>query len=144
MNKDLLEILEAYARLGISSLKYTNKDFSLELGKEAIPASKENLVEARPVSFPDQDRELETKEEDLIQVLSPMVGLYYGKASPEKEPFVKEGDLVEEGQTLCLIEAMKMFNEIKSPAKGRVIRIHFNEEDLVAFEDVLIEIEAIC
>ncbi len=56
-------------------------------------------------------------------VASPMVGTFYRAASPDSDPFVEEGDSVRKGQALCIIEAMKMMNEIEADAGGRVVRI---------------------
>ncbi len=58
-----------------------------------------------------------------IPVHAPMVGTFYRAPGPDQPPFVQEGDQVEPGQTLCIIEAMKMFNEIPSEVRGRVVRI---------------------
>lgn len=59
----------------------------------------------------------------LIPVAAPMVGTFYRASSPDAPPFVAEGDPVEPGQTVCIIEAMKLFNEIQSEIRGRVARI---------------------
>jgi acetyl-CoA carboxylase biotin carboxyl carrier protein len=61
--------------------------------------------------------------EDLFLVKSPIVGTFYGSPSPGSEPFVKVGSYVEAGQTLCIVEAMKLMNEIESEATGEVLRI---------------------
>jgi len=61
--------------------------------------------------------------EDLHLVKSPIVGTYYGSPSPGTEPFVKVGAFVETGQTLCIVEAMKLMNEIESDESGEVVRI---------------------
>jgi acetyl-CoA carboxylase biotin carboxyl carrier protein len=61
--------------------------------------------------------------EDLFLVKSPIVGTFYGSPSPGAEPFVKVGSYVEVGQTLCIVEAMKLMNEIESEASGEVLRI---------------------
>jgi acetyl-CoA carboxylase biotin carboxyl carrier protein len=61
--------------------------------------------------------------EDQKLVASPMVGTFYRAASPDSNPFVEEGDSVRKGQALCIIEAMKMMNEIEADAAGRVVRI---------------------
>jgi len=59
----------------------------------------------------------------LVPVTAPMVGTFYRAAKPDAPPFVSEGDIVEPGQTVCIIEAMKLFNEIQSEVRGRVVRI---------------------
>jgi acetyl-CoA carboxylase biotin carboxyl carrier protein len=64
-----------------------------------------------------------TVEENQKLIASPMVGTFYRAASPDSNPFVEEGDSVRKGQTLCIIEAMKMMNEIDADAGGRVVRI---------------------
>jgi acetyl-CoA carboxylase biotin carboxyl carrier protein len=61
--------------------------------------------------------------EDLHLVKSPIVGTYYGAPSPGAEPFVKVGGFVETGQTLCIVEAMKLMNEIESDSSGEVLRV---------------------
>ena len=61
--------------------------------------------------------------EDLHLVKSPIVGTFYGSPSPGAEPFVKIGGYVEDGQTLCIVEAMKLMNEIESDSSGEVLRI---------------------
>jgi acetyl-CoA carboxylase biotin carboxyl carrier protein len=61
--------------------------------------------------------------EDLFLVESPIVGTFYGSPSPGSEPFVKVGSYVESGQTLCIVEAMKLMNEIESETTGEVLRI---------------------
>jgi acetyl-CoA carboxylase biotin carboxyl carrier protein len=59
----------------------------------------------------------------LVTIEAPMVGTFYRASSPTAEPYVKEGDVVKEGQVLCIIEAMKLMNEIESKVGGRVARI---------------------
>ncbi|HEV8643445.1 MAG TPA: acetyl-CoA carboxylase biotin carboxyl carrier protein [Methylomirabilota bacterium] len=58
----------------------------------------------------------------MITIEAPMVGTFYGASSPTAEPFVREGDVVKEGQVLCIIEAMKLMNEIESRASGRIAK----------------------
>lgn len=67
------------------------------------------------------------------KMLSPMVGTFYAQASPEKPPFVKIGDKVKKGQTLCIIEAMKLMNEIESEFDGEIIKVLMNNEEMVEF-----------
>jgi acetyl-CoA carboxylase biotin carboxyl carrier protein len=74
-------------------------------------------------------------------VAAPLTGLFYGSPSPGAEPYVREGGQVSVGQVIGLIEAMKLFNEIKSDAAGRVARIHAENGALVKVKQPLIEIE---
>ncbi|MXX11063.1 MAG: acetyl-CoA carboxylase biotin carboxyl carrier protein [Nitrospira sp. SB0677_bin_15] len=59
----------------------------------------------------------------LLTVVSPVVGTFYRSSSPDVEPYVEEGDLVNRGQVLCIVEAMKLMNEIEAEADGRVVKI---------------------
>ena len=74
-------------------------------------------------------------------VQSPMVGTFYRASSPDAQPFVEEGDSVRKGQTLCIIEAMKMMNEIESDASGRVVKVLCQNAQPVEYGQALIVIE---
>jgi acetyl-CoA carboxylase biotin carboxyl carrier protein len=74
-------------------------------------------------------------------VESPMVGTFYRSPSPEAAPFVDEGSIVRKGQTLCIIEAMKMMNEIEAPAAGRVIRVLVENAQPVEYGHALMILE---
>ena len=63
------------------------------------------------------------------KITSPMVGTFYASPSPTAGPFVKEGDSVTEGQTLCIVEAMKLMNEVKSTVSGKVKKILVKDKD---------------
>ena len=71
-----------------------------------------------------------------------MVGVFYAAPKPEEPPFVQVGQEVRKGQVLCLVEAMKMMNELTSPVDGIVRAIHGRNGELVEFDQVLFEIEA--
>jgi acetyl-CoA carboxylase biotin carboxyl carrier protein len=86
-------------------------------GGAALPASAPPAA-AAPAPAPES-----RPSEDLHLVKSPIVGTYYGSPSPGAEPFVKVGGYIEAGQTLCIVEAMKLMNEIESDMSGEVLRI---------------------
>ena len=73
------------------------------------------------------------KESEGNIVKSPMVGTFYSKSSPTAEPFVKVGSKVKKGDTLCIIEAMKLMNEIESEFDGEVVEILVNDEEMVEY-----------
>lgn len=75
------------------------------------------------------------------QVKSPLVGTFYSSPSPDEPPFVLVGQEVKEGDTLCIIEAMKVMNEIKAPCSGKVVRIMAQPGDIVEYNQVLCIIE---
>jgi acetyl-CoA carboxylase biotin carboxyl carrier protein len=79
--------------------------------------------------------------EDLAAVTSPMVGTFYRAPAPDADPYVEVGDLVEVGQTVCIIEAMKLMNEIESERRGRVVKILVENAQPVEFGQKLFLIE---
>ncbi|MEO0198483.1 MAG: acetyl-CoA carboxylase biotin carboxyl carrier protein [candidate division WOR-3 bacterium] len=80
--------------------------------------TKSTTVIAQPSS-----EEIKAEEKDYHKIVSPMVGTFYRSPSPGAEPFVKEGDLVKKGQVVCIIEAMKVMNEIESDVTGRIVKV---------------------
>jgi acetyl-CoA carboxylase biotin carboxyl carrier protein len=78
-----------------------------------------------------------------IRVESPMPGVFYRAPQPGAPPFVEVGDVVATGQTLCVIEAMKLFNDLKADADGRVRTIHVDNGQAVEFGTLLFELEPI-
>ncbi|HXP90683.1 MAG TPA: acetyl-CoA carboxylase biotin carboxyl carrier protein [Fibrobacteria bacterium] len=76
-------------------------------------------------------------ETDLVEVRSPMVGTFYRSASPDTAPYVEEGGRVEKGRTICIVEAMKLMNEIESEVTGTVVKICVQNESPVEFGTVL-------
>ncbi|MFL6004964.1 MAG: acetyl-CoA carboxylase biotin carboxyl carrier protein, partial [Gaiellaceae bacterium] len=80
---------------------------------------------------------------DVLRVESPMVGTFYRAAEPGAQPFVEVGDVVAPGQTLCLIEAMKLFNELKAESPGVLRAIHVENGQAVEFGELLFELEPV-
>lgn len=76
-----------------------------------------------------------------VQVKAPFVGIFYRKPSPEAGPFVKEGDIVSPGQTLCILEAMKVMNRINAEKRGRIVKVMAEDASPVKKDDVLFLIE---
>jgi len=68
-----------------------------------------------------------------ITINAPMVGTFYAKANPESPPFVKVGDVVNEDTVVCIVEAMKVFNEIPAECRGKIVEILVNDQDAVDF-----------
>ncbi|GAB3421472.1 acetyl-CoA carboxylase biotin carboxyl carrier protein [Niabella aquatica] len=74
-------------------------------------------------------------------IKSPMIGTFYRRPSPDKPNFVEEGDIITTGKVLCVIEAMKLFNEIESEISGRVVKILVDDASPVEFDQPLFEVE---
>ncbi len=80
------------------------------------------------------EQEKDKKQEENFKIVkSPMVGTFYESSSPDKSPFVKVGDKVHKGQVLCIIEAMKLMNEIESEFDGEIIEVCVKNEDIVEY-----------
>ncbi|MCB0532113.1 MAG: acetyl-CoA carboxylase biotin carboxyl carrier protein [Lewinellaceae bacterium] len=78
---------------------------------------------------------------NLLTIKSPMVGTFYRSASPEKPPFTKVGEMIEVGDTVCIIEAMKLFNEIESDLKGKVVKVLVEDASPVEYDQPLFLLE---
>jgi len=76
------------------------------------------------------------------EIKAPLVGTFYQSSSPNSDPFVKVGDIIKKGQVVCVIEAMKVMNEVTSSINGKVIEICVNNNASVAFNQVLFKVEA--
>ena len=146
--KEILELIKEMNRSDLTKLEIEEESFRLCLEKEAakpaaelparLPAGEANTsapVSAvqEPVITGNAPADFQLEEVAGNKVLSPMVGTFYAAASSEKPPFVKVGDRVKKGQTLCIIEAMKLMNEIESDYEGEVVKILVNNEQMVEF-----------
>lgn len=84
----------------------------------------------------------ETKQEEEYKIIkSPMVGTFYSKSSPKAEPFVKVGDKVKKGQVVCIVEAMKLMNEIEAEFDGEIVEVCKKDEDMVEYGTVLFKVK---
>jgi acetyl-CoA carboxylase biotin carboxyl carrier protein len=136
--KSLIKILK---KEKLSSIKFSNKSSSIELSQEItsqITRSSKNII----------DEEVNTKDnanfnQDIVldTIDSPMVGVVYLSAKPSSPTFIKKGQKIKKGSTICLIEAMKTFNEIKADKDGVVSRILVKNAEAVEFGQPLIELK---
>ncbi|MEO2153887.1 MAG: acetyl-CoA carboxylase biotin carboxyl carrier protein [Aquificota bacterium] len=128
--KELLKMLNSSS---LTKFELKTKDFELKVEKESpkIVSPQEEAKEVQPVNVeqfksekilpPSED--VETPEEKLHVIKSPLVGTFYRAPAPGAPPFVEEGDIVSPGQVLCIIEALKVMNEIESDVRGKVVKI---------------------
>lgn len=120
--KDLIALLEG-SKLGKLVVKRGNVEICLEkeqsqVVRSVVPATAP--IESAPSVAPPSPKK---KEEEGKFVTSPMVGTFYAAPGPDQQPFVKVGDFVQEGTVMCIIEAMKVMNEVKAGMKGKVAEI---------------------
>ena len=91
-----------------------------------------------PVAEPTPAKAAESKDEDnYITVKSPMIGTFYRKPSPDKDTFVNVGDTVKSGDVICVIEAMKLFNEIESEISGKIVKVLVDDSTPVEYDQPL-------
>ena len=102
----------------------------------AIPAAPYLQTPAAAAS-PSDDKAGAAISDKLIKIESPLVGTFYRKPSPDAQPFVQEGQLVKKGDTLCIVEAMKLMNEIESTCDGRIEKVLISDGHVVEFGEVL-------
>ncbi len=143
--KDLLEIMHEHD-LDALKVKVGDKVFELvrrEAGITVLPAGgaapSAPAAEASPAAAPNASAPAASA--NVKKVTAPLVGVFYRSPSPDAEAYVKVGDRVEAGQVLCILEAMKLFNEITSDHSGVVTRIIPENGELVSLGQELIWIE---
>lgn len=126
------------------------KEIEVSQGDESVRISRDNntqIYAELPIQKQFANKASAVFQEEISQdevkgniVTSPIVGTFYRKPSPDKDPFIKIGDLVEEGDILCIIEAMKMMNEIKSEYSGKVVSINVEDGQPVEYGQHIITI----
>ena len=98
-------------------------------------------VQHEPVQKSESTSNMETNSDNYHTIKSPIIGTFYRKPSPDKDVFVNVGDTVGEGDVLCVIEAMKLFNEIESDVSGKIVKILVEDASPVEFDQPLFLIE---
>ena len=134
-NQEIFELMTRFDQSGITSFKLTTKDVTLELGKGAGAPAPTASVPSAPA--PAAVAAAPTQPEGPC-LTAPLVGTFYAASAPDAQPFVKVGDKVKKGQTVCLMEAMKMMNEVQAPCDCVIEAILQEDGALVSFGDPLI------
>ena len=140
--KTLIEMLEAS---NLNEIEVSQGEESVRISKssgEIKVLQDSNIgINNEPQSINKIDNNQIENEIKGNQVTSPIVGTFYRKPSPDKEPFVKVGDIVNKGDVLCIIEAMKMMNQVKSEFDGKISSIEVDDGQPVEFGQTIIVIE---
>jgi len=140
----LADLLREY---GLTEVEVEREGVRVRLRREvppvaAAPAGPVLSLPASPaVASPAAAVAPGASEAHLLTIEAPMVGTFYRATNPETAPFVSEGDTIKEGQTLCIIEAMKLMNEIESKFTGRVVKIFVENAQPVEFGQPLFLVE---
>ncbi len=136
--------IESLARLmsenGLTGLEYKEGEAFLKLERKPQAASFEQAAGSPFMPAPVEAPEPAPAEKEGTIVASPTVGVFYAAASPESKPFVSVGDRVEKGDTLCIIEAMKLMNEIPAEVSGKIAEICVGNGQVVEYGQPLFRI----
>ena len=133
-NQEIFELMARFDASAATSFKLTTKDFSLELGKGVSAAPVCAAPAASPAAAP-----APTAEPDSgLYITAPLVGTFYAASAPDAAPYVQVGDHVKKGQTVCLMEAMKMMNEVQAPCDCVIEAVLQQDGALVSFGEPLI------
>ena len=136
----LEELLRLFRQHRLTGLTIEDGDFKLRLGRGDAERNPGIPVSAPPKPVvPAGPRPVGKGR--TVAVRSPLIGVFYRSAAPDAPPFVEVGDVVSEGQTVCIVEAMKVFNEIKAEWRGRVVVTPVENGVLVQAGDPLIVLE---
>ncbi len=151
--KEIKELIEAVSNADIDDFYFENKDMKLEIKNnkpvihapsEGVPLSQDTqpVASVNPQSSEStengkQSSEKQAEDEGLIPVRSPIVGTFYRAPNPSAPPFVEVGSEVKQNTTVCIVEAMKVMNEIKANCHGKIAKILVNDGDPVEYEQVL-------
>ncbi|WP_209341927.1 acetyl-CoA carboxylase biotin carboxyl carrier protein [Flavonifractor sp. AGMB03687] len=136
-NQEIFELMARFDASGITTFKLTTKDCTLELGKGGAAV----LPAAAPAGVPAPAAAAAPAPAAQTEgpcITAPLVGTFYAASAPDAAPFVQVGDKVKKGQTVCLMEAMKMMNEVHAPCDCTIEAILQEDGALVSFGDPLI------
>lgn len=154
--KQIQELVKLVNKTNIGELSIEQKDFKITIKqkKEAVQhfaasvqqqPQQQQMLSPAPSSSPEvkKPEATEAKAENLLTIKSPMIGTFYRQAGPGKPIFINVGDEVAVGQIVCIIEAMKLFNEIESEVAGRIVKVLVEDASPVEFDQPLFLVEPV-
>lgn len=138
---ELRELAELVNEHGFTDFEFENENIRIRLSKMAAPQivqAVQPVASSAPVAIPQQTTAVQSAgsaeaapaetavdpDEGLFKITSPIVGTFYRSPSPDKDPYVTEGDKVSENTVVCIVEAMKLMNEIQAETSGQVVKIY--------------------
>lgn len=158
--KEIQSLIKFVAKSGASEVKLETPELKITIRTGSPSSAPETTlvqqipVAAAPVSVPapapaaaepvvKEAAASETTDEDskFITIKSPIIGTFYRKPSPDKPAFVEVGDVISQGDVLCVIEAMKLFNDIESEVSGKIVKILVEDSSPVEFDQPLFLID---
>lgn len=149
--KDIQHLIKFVAKSGAQEVKLEMEDIKITIktGPDKPFVENSGIVQQVPpmpvlaqvppaVSAPEiVAAPVQSEEDNLITIKSPIIGTFYRKATPDKPSFVEIGQVIKEGDVLCVIEAMKLFNEIESELSGTIVKILVDDASPVEFDQPL-------
>ncbi len=152
-SKEIRDLIDFISNTGLNEVNIETEEIKLSIVRDPkvkmqnAPAQMQAptpVVQAAPAvatsatpSSPPADSEANSGTSNYVEVKSPMIGTFYRSANPESPNFVSVGDKVEKGQTVCIIEAMKLFNEIESEVSGTIVKVMVENASPVEYDQVL-------
>lgn len=131
-NQEIKELISCFENSSLQTMKLSTQEFTIEMNRGGAPAS------AAPAAAPAAPAPSPAPVSEGNAVTAPLVGTFYDAPAPEKPPFVQVGDRVKKGDTLCLIEAMKMMSEIPAPCDCVIEAVLKASGELVSFGEPLL------
>jgi acetyl-CoA carboxylase biotin carboxyl carrier protein len=149
--KEIQTLIKFISSSKVDEVAIEQKDFKIRIKRNAqnITANVPKTVTVQEVPAEQEDvkpsvkesTKPPTEESKTEEIKSPMIGTFYRKSSPDKPVFVEVGDIVEKGQVICIIEAMKLFNEIESEVSGKIVKVLVDDSQPVEYGQPLFVVE---
>ena len=126
--KEIQDLIDYISNTGLAEVKIKTEEFELSVKKyadaaTAAPAPQYIAAPAPAPAAPTPAAAIPAPSSNLVEIKSPMIGTFYLTANPDSAPFVTEGGSISAGKTVCIIEAMKLFNEIEAEISGKIVKI---------------------
>jgi acetyl-CoA carboxylase biotin carboxyl carrier protein len=144
---EIQDLIKFVSKSGVSEVEIERKDFKIIIKAESKAKAEQQLVyQAAPAQVaapapapaaPVTDAPVVSDDSKYIIVKSPMIGTFYRSSSPDKDAFVSVGSTIQKGSPVCIIEAMKLFNEIESEVAGKIIKVLVDDASPVEYDQPL-------
>lgn len=136
------ELMNEFKDSDLTKVKLKNDEFEIEIERTAqvVPIATPSVAPTTQQVATTQiniETPAEVKSEDGYEVKAPMVGTFYSSSAPDKPEFVTVGSKVKKGDTICIIEAMKLMNEVEADRDGEIVEILVENEEMVEFDQPL-------
>jgi acetyl-CoA carboxylase biotin carboxyl carrier protein len=151
---EIRDLIEFISKTGLNEVNVETKELKLHVKREpdqkvfksaAAPvqsvSAPQNIQQVAPQVTKAATETPAASGKKTADIKSPMIGTFYRTANPESAPFVSVGDKVSKGQTVCIIEAMKLFNEIESEVSGTIVKVMVENSSPVEYDQVLFVVE---